>query len=105
MNCPHCHLAMRVVAGVDVCVRCGNAPDETQPHGELTIDREGNAHFECHTPGTVEFKGLRVAIEKWIALLQDQIAREDECPLKPLTYTCVHGVDVRAAYSCLRCAA
>jgi hypothetical protein len=86
MNCPHCHLAMRVIAGVDVCVRCGNQRDDiNQPHGELYIDRDGKAHFDCHTPGDVGFDGLALAIEKWIALLQDQMDRQDECPLKVVT--------------------
>ncbi len=99
---------MRLVAGVDVCVRCGNGPpsqvcaapydlnvtevDMDQPHGELYIDCDGDPHFICHTPPNVDFEGLRTAIEKWIMTLEDQIERKDECPLSDPTADLVTGV-------------
>lgn len=54
------------------------------PWGELSIDSEGNAHFQCHTPGNATFEDVRIALTKFIALLQGQIDREDECPVKHL---------------------
>jgi len=54
------------------------------PWGELSIDAEGNAHFQCHTPGGATFEDVRVALIKFVALLQSQIDRQDECPVKPV---------------------
>ena len=51
-------------------------------HGELHIDEQGNAHFMCHTPGGWSFAEVKTGIEKFIAVLQDQLDREHECPMR-----------------------
>jgi len=53
------------------------------PWGELSIDSEGKAHFQCHTPADATFEDVRIALTKFVALLQDQLDREGECPVKP----------------------
>lgn len=49
-------------------------------HGELFLDKEGNAHFVQHTPGDMTFLEVREGIIKFIALLQSQYDRRKECP-------------------------
>lgn len=56
--------------------------DMQQPYGELYIDAEGEPHFICHTTGD-DFAQTKAALIKFIGLLQSQLDREDECPLKP----------------------
>lgn len=47
--------------------------------GELFLDATGEAHFICHTKDE-NFPATKAAFEKFIALLQRQIANERECP-------------------------
>jgi hypothetical protein len=55
-------------------------------YGELYLDAEGEAHFICHTKDD-DFQATRRALKKFIALLQDQLDRERECPFfKPLLW-------------------
>jgi hypothetical protein len=53
--------------------------DSYQLFGELYIDKEGEAHFICHTKND-DFKQTKVAIQKFIVLLQGQLDREKQCP-------------------------
>lgn len=55
------------------------APADTRLWGELRLDESGEAHFICHTKDE-DFATTRSAFEKFIALLQGQIANERECP-------------------------
>jgi len=47
--------------------------------GELYLDSNNEAHFICHTKDD-DFQKTKMAIQKFIALLQDQLNREKECP-------------------------
>lgn len=53
--------------------------DRDQPYGEMYLDTDGEAHFECHTQGE-DFARTRVAIEKFVRLLQRQLDNESSCP-------------------------
>lgn len=53
--------------------------DASQPYGELFIDSTGEAHFICHTQNT-DFSAAKIAVQKFIALLESKIDRESECP-------------------------
>lgn len=53
--------------------------DSRQPYGELWIDKNGEPHFLCHIEGE-NFSEAKVAIEKFIAVLQQQIDNEEHCP-------------------------
>lgn len=53
--------------------------DYGKPFGELYIDGDGEAHFICHTADE-DFEQTEIAIKKFIALLQGQIDRREECP-------------------------
>lgn len=58
----------------------GEGERETDaPFGELYLDAQGEPHFICHT-ATTDFAATKVAINKFIALLQSQVERESECP-------------------------
>lgn len=54
-------------------------PDGRVLFGELWLDAEGEAHFICHTKDE-DFLKTKTAFEKFIAILQRQIAKERECP-------------------------
>lgn len=47
--------------------------------GELWLDEEGAAHFLCHTKDD-DFLKTKAALEKFVALLQKQLANAAECP-------------------------
>lgn len=49
-------------------------------HGELYLDTTGEPHFICHTPGNMSFAEVREGLVKFIALLQNQHDRQEECP-------------------------
>lgn len=53
--------------------------DKSLPHGDLYIDTEGQAHFQCTTKGE-DFYQTRDALLKYIGLLQRQIDNERQCP-------------------------
>ena len=55
--------------------------DQAKPFGELYVDNNGEPHFICHTSDT-DFEGTKDVLIKFVALLQDKIDREDECPYK-----------------------
>jgi len=48
--------------------------------GELYMDADGKPHFHCHTPGTTTFDEARDGLKLFIALLQDKVDRQGECP-------------------------
>lgn len=48
-------------------------------HGELYVDAEGRAHFVCHTKDE-DFLSTQTAFQQFIALLEDQIANQRNCP-------------------------
>ena len=47
--------------------------------GELYLDSNNEAHFVCHTKDD-DFQKTKMAIQKFITLLQGQLDREKECP-------------------------
>jgi hypothetical protein len=47
--------------------------------GELYLDEHGQPHFICHIRGE-DYGKARDGIEKFIALLQEQIKNERQCP-------------------------
>ena len=49
-------------------------------HGELYLDENGEAHFICHTPANMTFKESRMGLVKFIAILQNQVVNQEECP-------------------------
>lgn len=49
-------------------------------HGELYLDEDGKAHFICHTPGKMGYHEAKAGLIKFIAVLQDTVDRERECP-------------------------
>lgn len=60
------------------------AQDESEQRkiwGELYLDDEGKAHFDCHIHSSVKFGEAEAALIKFIWLLQEQIDRKAECPL------------------------
>lgn len=57
-------------------------PGSAVLYGELYLDANGKAHWVVHTKDT-DFRATEIAIEKFIALLQDQIDRKEECPFNP----------------------
>lgn len=57
-------------------------PSSAVLYGELYLDANGKAHWVVHTQDT-DFRAIEIAIEKFIALLQDQIERKEECQYSP----------------------
>ena len=53
--------------------------------GELWLDAEGEAHFLCHTPGERTFDETREGLTQFRDLIQDQLDRERECPMRQET--------------------
>ena len=51
-------------------------------HGELYLDDKGEAHFVCHTPDNMTLGDIREATVKFIAVLEAQLDRDDECPTR-----------------------
>ncbi len=49
-------------------------------HGELYLDENKKPHFMCHTPAGMTFTELRDHLLQFIALLQSQYDRQEECP-------------------------
>ena len=49
-------------------------------HGELYIDDEGEPHFICHTPAGMSFIEAHEGLIKFIAILQNQVDKQEECP-------------------------
>lgn len=47
--------------------------------GELWIDDKGEPHFICHISDE-DYLRVRSGIEKFIALLQEQLNNEKQCP-------------------------
>jgi hypothetical protein len=47
--------------------------------GELWLDERGEPHFVCHIKGH-DYPKARAGIEKFIALLKEQIKNEQQCP-------------------------
>ncbi len=60
--------------------RAKSLSDQGILHGELYLDKEGRAHFICHTPGDMTFEEVKYALNLFIDLFLDQIERQEECP-------------------------
>ena len=65
--------------------------DEMILHGELYLDAKGKAHFDCHTPGGMTFVESREGLVKFIALLQNQVDRQEECPYYNIDWSLCTG--------------
>lgn len=61
--------------------------DLTKPYGELYLDTEGAAHFDCHTPGECDFETALAAFHTFVALLQRQIDMRNQCPFSATSVT------------------
>ena len=57
--------------------------DSMRPYGELYIDTDGKAHFVMHMHSKESYEDVEISIRKFVAVLQSQLDRQDECPFNP----------------------
>lgn len=75
-----------VIGRVRKFIRAAAIAPTSRIWGELLLDDKGEAHFICHTKDD-DFLATKIALGKFIELLQRQVTNEAECPFFTATPT------------------